>query len=551
MRRIGKSGRWLAACLGFATVLQAAPVIEAPTILPEAMLSITVSDLHGLIDEIGPVAVQVSPMMNGLMLKNLIGMQVGDPGLTGIEPGKGFSVVALDPTNVFAVIELTEVSAASFYTNFLAPKGLAAKYTESLLVVGQTAEQVTKGVDLAPAVQSLLLSTRTPSLQIALQPSAMVENNGDRIQRMMAMMPMMVGQSMMQQPGATLQSIESTTKILEGELRVLLSLAAQCESAEVILAPKNGSIRITKTFVPKIGSRLETLCNAPVVNPPNPKVKAGYLGAGAILFDSRMANPAALMDFVVAETELLFEAMEIADVDLSGITGYLKKWWAISGGGLCETVGSDGESGMSVGYLMDVTDEAEALSVVKSMPQDLDAFMGLYEEMGLAMTMDFKENVRGHNGTPIHQFVVNMSMTNQPPEVTAQLNAMNLTNMVYDIAIVDGMMIYAMGGTKVEAIIDRLADESFTPAPLKAYDIYPADGFYYFDLDLGEYMALSAEFSPVPGMAQMATLFQGAEPLTSAGFKADGRVMWSINIPSELIAKYGQMAMMIQMQQMR
>jgi len=550
MSRVRKSGLVVVACLGIAGVLQAAPSIERPVVLPEAMLSITVSDLHGLIDGVGSVAAQVSPMMNGLMLKNMIGMEVGDPGLVGMELGKGFAVVALDTTNVFAVIELAEVQAASFYTNFIVPQQFEAKYTDGLMVVGKTKEQVAKGAELAKAVESSLLENRSPTLRIALQPAAVIEKNEEQIQGMLAMMPMM-GQGMMQNPGTTLQSVESTTKLLEGEVRVLLSLAEQCESAEVVLAPQNGSIRITETFVPKAGSRLAMLCNAPVANQPNPKVNSGYLGGGAIRLDSTTANPSAMLDFMVAEAEQLAEQLEITEIDLPELAAKSAKLWMASGGSFSETMSFGGESGVSVGCLMDVTDEAEALAVLKSIPQDMAPLLELYEEMDMSMIFSFKENVREYKGSKIHQLAIDMAMTNQPAEVTAQLASMNMTNMVYDIAITDGVMIYAMGDEKIETIIDRLADESFEPAPLESHGVYPADGFYYFDLDMGEYMAFATSFMPVPVMEQMGALFQEVEPITSAGFKADGNVMWSINIPGELIAKYGQMAMMMQMQQMQ
>jgi len=527
---------------------QAAPSVEKPVVLDEAMLSITASDLHGLIDGIGSVAAQVSPMMNGMMLKNMLGMQLGDPGLSGIAPGKGLAIVALDPTNIFAVVEVGAAQIAA-YTNALAPKGVQFKYADGLLVVGQTQEQVAKGVALAGAVKSKLLAKRSPTLRIAMQPAAIIERNNEQIQGMLQMMPMMMGQGMMQSPGATLESAQSTTKILEGELRVLLSLADQCESAEVVLAPQNGSIRITETFVPKAGTRLAALCNAPAVNPPNAKVQSGYLGAGAIRLDSTMANPKALMEFMVAEAEQLASEMEISDIDLPSWISLLEKWWSIYGGSFSETVGLGGDSGMSVGYLMEVKDEVKTLALLKGMKQDFEPFMALYEDIGMPMELEFKENAREHNGVKIHRFAVSMSMTNQPSEVAEQMAAMNLTNMVYEIAITDGIVIYAMGDEKVESIIDRLADKSFKPAPLKALSVYPGDGFYYFDLDVGEYMAFVTAFIPDAEVLQMATLFQGAEPITSAGFKTDGRVMWSINVPSDLLAKIGQMVMMMQMQQ--
>ncbi len=526
----------------------AAPAIEKPVVLEDALLSVTASDLHGLLDGVGSVAAQVTPMMNAMMLKSMIGMQLGDPGLAGIAPGKGLAIVVLDPTNVFAVIEVGEVQMPA-YTNAVATMGVQSRYSNGLLVVGQTVGQVDKGMGYAEAVKNRLLAKRSPSLRIALKPAAIVEKNSDQIQGLLQMMPALLGQSMMQAPGATLGSTQTTLRFLEGELRVLLSLAGQCDVAEVVLMPENGSLRISEIFVPKSGTRLATLCDAPAVNPPNSKIESGYLGDGAVRFDSSLANPEALVDFTVAETEQLFKEMEIKDVDLPSLVAFIEKWWSVSGGSVSETVGFGGEPGLSVGYLMDVKDEAEALAVLKGMPKDIEPFLGLYEDIGMPMSMEFKENAREYNGVKIHQFGVSMSMTNQPPEVAAQMATMNLTNMVYDIAITDGVVIYAMGEAKVETIIDRLKDESFTPVPLKARSVYPEGGFYYFDLDVGEYMAFVTAFMPDAGMQQMAALFQGVEPVTSAGFKADGRVMWSANVPGELIAKYGQMAMMMQMQQ--
>ncbi len=544
------AGLALALCIFTTSAAQAAPPIEAPTVMPEAMLSITVSDLHGLIDGVGSVAAQVSPMMNGMMLKNMMGMQLGDPGLAGIAPGKGLAIVALDPTNIFAVIEVGEAQIAA-YTNALAPKGVQFEYADGLLVMGQTKEQVAKGVALSGAVKSTLLAKRSPTLRIALQPAAIIKRNNDQIQGLLAMMPMLMGKNMMPPQGATMDP----TKILEGELRVFLSLAGQCDVAEVVLALEQGNIRISETYVPKAGTRLATLCNAPVANNPNPRTSSGYLGDGAMKLDATLANPEALMDFMIGEAELLVKEMEIKEVDLPSIVASMNKWWSISEGSFGEVVGFGGDSGFNGGYLMDVKDEAEALAMLKDMPKDLEPMLKLYESMGMTLSYEFKENVRAYKGIKIHQLPIKVSMTNQPPEVTEQLAAMNLTNMVCEVAFSEGVMIYIMGDNKIETTIDRLADETFKPAPLKAHGVYSDGGFYYFDFDVGEYMAFVTSFMPDTGnpmmKQQMATLFEGVEPITSAGYKADGRVMWSVNLPGELIAKYGQMAMMMQMQQMQ
>ncbi len=531
---------------------QASPTIEKPVVLEEAMLSITVSDLHGLIDGIGSVAAQVSPMMNGMMLKNMAGMQLGDPGLVGIAPGKGLSIVALNPTNIFAVVEVAAAQVTA-YTNALAPTGVQFEYANGLLVIGQTEEQVAKGLSHANAVQSTLLAKRSPVLRIALQPASIIERNNEQIQEMLKTMPMLMGQGMMQAPGATLDSTKITLKLLEGELRVLLSLASQCETVELVLAPQEGSLRISETYVPKAGTRLATLGNAPVLNQSNPRIKPGYLGGGAVQFDMTLSNPEALMQFFVEEAEQLSKEMDLSDIDLAGLLETKEKLWAVSGGSISEVVDFDGESGMGVGYLMDVKDEAEALVAIKESMQDFEPVRQLYEDLGMPISMEFKENAREYEGVAIHQFLVGISVTNQSPEVAEQLAFMNLTNLVYDLAITDGRMVATMGGNKIETILDRLKDENFKPVPLKARSVYPEGGFYYFDFDVAEYMGFIAAFMPDaknPMLSQqMVSLFQGVEPITSAGFRADGSVMWSVNMPDELIAKIGQMAMMMQMQQ--
>ncbi len=551
MKQIGAATTLSILTLG---VANAKPLVEKSVALEEAMLSVTISDLHGLLNGVGSVAAQVSPMMNGMMLKSMVGMQLGDPGLAGIAPGKGLSIIALDPTNIFAVVEVAAAQITA-YTNALAPKGVQFEYANGLLVIGQTEEQVAKGIAFRDAVKSTLLVNPSPTLRIALQPAAIVERNNDQIQGLLQKIPALMGQGMMQAPGATLGSVQNTLRLLEGELRVLLSLAGQCDVAEIVLAPQNGSIRISKTFAPRAGSRLETLCNAPVLNTQNSKIQSGYLGGGALGFDIFLTNPQALMDFMVGEAEQLVKEMEITEIDLAGLVSLQKKWWNVSGGSMSEIVGMDSESGLTMGYLMDVTDEAEALNIVKALPQDLESFLPLYEDLGMSLAPEFKENVREHNGVKIHQFALGMSMTNQSVEVVEQLSAMNLTNMVYEIAINDGVMVLSMGESRIEATLDRLKDETFKPTSLKARSTYPAEGFYYFDLDMGAYMAFVTSFMPNIGnpmlSKKMGDLFQGVEPITSAGFKADGRVMWSINLPGELIAKYGQMAMMMQMQKIQ
>ena len=538
-----------------AITVQAAPTIEKPAVLREAMLSVTVPDLHGFIDGVGGIAGQSNPMMNGAMIKNMVGMQLGDPGLAGIAPGKGLAIVALDMTNMFTVIEVAEAQSAA-YANIATTKGMQSKYANGLLVLGKTPELVEKGAAMSGKVQAKLLAKRSPTLRVAAQPAAIMERNKEAIDGFMQMMPAMMGAGMMQSPGATTNSMESTMAILESELRVLSSLAGQCEVAELVLAAKDGGLQISKTVVPKAGTALATLVGAPKTGKADPKIQAGILGDGDMLMmDFVIGNAEALTDFMAAEVKSLMAAMDFKDADPAMWVELMKKWTVLYAGTGAETFDFDAEDGMSVNYLLAVSDGTKALNLFKTMEQDMAPLLKLYENMGMTMSMAFKENVREYKGIKIHQLDMSFQMEDMPAEQKKQMEAMKLDDMTYELAVFEGKMLYAMGATKIETLIDRVKDPATVIKPIKAHSVYPAGGFCYLDFDVGRYVEFISAFVPdeaKSGMQpQMVALLQGADPITSAGFRQDGRVMCSVNIPGDLIAKLSQMAMMMQMQQMQ
>lgn len=527
-----------------------AAVIEKPVVMPDAMVSVTISDLHGLIDGVGSVAAPVSPMANGMMLKNILGMQLNDPGLAGIAPGKGLAVVAMDPTNIFAVVEVSEAQAAN-YSAALSRNGVVSKFANGVLIIGQNAAQLEKGAGAADAVKSTLLARRSPTLRISARPAELYQKNKAQVDGMMQMMPMMMGMGMQQTPGVDPATIQNTTKILEGELRVLLSLAQQCESTEIVVAPQNGSFRMSQTFAALPGSRLAAMINAPKVNTTNPKVQAGMLGDAAIALDCSLDNPDALSTFLEAEVNALVKEMGLDSELISKVNQNMKKWIDIYSGSFSETISYGGENFIDVNCVVAVKDEAAAMELFKNMEQDMGPFLELYKSMGMPMTMESKDGVREHNGVKIHQFKIGVEM---PAEQQAALQGMDmdLSNMTYEYAICDNLLLCAMGGTRIETLIDRARDAAFKAEPLQARRVYPEGGEYYCDIDLAEYMSgLSSLMPDEPGnpLPQLAVLLQGSDPVTSAGFREDGMVMWSVNVPGSLLAKIGQAVMMMQMQQ--
>ena len=74
--------------------------------------------------------------------------------------------------------------------------------------------------------------------------------------------------------------------------------------------------------------------------------------------------------------------------------------------------GDDGK--IKIRYVREITNEAEALAALKSLPVDMAPFFNLYEELGIPLSLEFKENVREGAGTKIHQIVLKMDFTSMP-----------------------------------------------------------------------------------------------------------------------------------------
>lgn len=552
MKMVGKFGLGLALFVSVSGWARAS-VVEKPVVMQDAMVCVTVSDLHGFIDGVGEVAAQVNPAISGMMIKSQLGIMLGDPGLSGIAPGKGLAVVAMDQTNVFAVIEINEAQAAT-YSAALLQQGVQSRFIEGVLVVAPDEVQLAKGAGLVVAVKETQLAKRTPSLRVAAPLAGLLEKNKTQIDGMMQMMPMMIGMGMAQSaPDMDPETAQSTLRILQAELQVLLSLAGQCEIAEIVLLPKDGSLQIKETYMARPGTRLATLLNSPKINQPNPKIQSGLVGKAAIALDCTMANPEALTLFFGEEMGVLLEVLGLQSADVAGWNQMMKTSMSFYGGSFSETIDFGGDKFMDICCIMDVKDEAAALEYYKTSIADMAPVLKLYKNLGMEMSMDFKENVREHAGVNIHQYKISLKMSEEQMAALTSMN-MDFGNMDCDIAVCDGLMLCAMGDTKVETLIDRVKNGDFTVEPLKARSVYPADGFFYCDIDVARYMSGIASIMPKDPnnpLPQIAAMLQGSEPVTSAGFRENGMVMCSANIPGSLLGRIGQAVMVMQMQKMQ
>jgi len=525
------------------------PPIEAPAVLDDAMVTLTISDMHGFLDGAGTVASQISPMLGGPVLKTMLGSKLGDPQLAGFAPSNGLAVVMLDPTNVFAVAEVQPAQVVS-YVQGLQSMGLVAKQQGGLLLVATGAGQLAVAETLAVKVQAgLLESKRDPSLRLSMKPSELIADNEKVITAGL--------QQMMEQmkQASVSNNVMDVQKILEAELQVFLSLGRQVDSVEVALAPIDGAIHLSKIVQPVAASRLAAYCNAPVLNDYNPQVQAGMLPDGVVEMECCMRNPDALIEFFNGEITSLYETMGFDPAFAVQWAEYMSRWMGAMGSTVCESVLTEGGKPFGFSILEDVKDEDAMLEVLRNMSTDLEAagFFRWYESMGMPMTVEFEENVRQVAGVPIHRLTMNYSFENMPAEQRATIESM-MGDMAFDVAIYKEVLIYTSGGEgEIEKMIDQLKTAVTPPTQLAARSAFPSGGDYYVDLDVGGYFKFASSLlGEVPEVSPMFeklnSVLSGAEPIVMTGYCNSGRMKFCSRISADLLVRCAQAGQMIAME---
>jgi thiol-disulfide isomerase/thioredoxin len=525
------------------------PPIDAPAALAGAMLSLTISDLHGFLDGTGAAMSQIYPMLGGPMLKTLLGSRLGDPELAGFAQGGGLAVVLLNPTNGFAVAEVDPAQSASTIQS-LQSLGLMAKQQGGLLLAAKNEEQLASAERLAASVQATLLDARRePSLRISLKPSALINANEESIaaglRQMMATM----------EKAAVSNRVMDVQRMLEMELQVFLSLCRQIEAVETTVKPVGGAIHLAKTLQPVAGSRLAAYCDAPALHDYNPRLQAGMLPDGVIQLEFCMRNPGALVEFVRGEAAALAGVTEVEPALADRWVQTLARWTAAMGPTVCESVLTEGGRPAGFAFLADVNDEEALLEAFRNVSVDLDSmgFLRLYKSLGMPLSAEFEENVRDVDGVPVHRLKMNFSLANIPVEQRAAMESM-MNDL--SLAIYKDVLIYASDDATVEKVLERIKSGAMPGSPLAARAAFPAGGIYYADFDVGGYLRFIASFAKdapaAPAMLEkLAAVLDGAEPIVMSGYRNSGRMTFRSQLPVGLLVRLAQAGQLIALDKMR
>jgi|GEM_PF-2263195 len=512
--------------------------IPEPVLPPDALVTVSIPDVHRTIDAFQEITDRILPEEARVQLKTEIGKAIEDPGLKGIPSGAGAALV-WDGTHGFAFLECTPETAQKLVELAKAPQVSTAAEGDFFLL-SNTPTGLEQGIRNAKAVSETLLQKNMAGVVLQSRLADLTQRFMPQINMMTMMMPnMMAAQTSPGMPENQANTLRGMATFVEGELRVLTSLASQIESMEVVLLPSKESLTTTTTFSVKEDTNLHALVTAPTVAEPDPLVSTDLLQPGAIEFEMRMGNPNTVWTFLQAEADHLFAEMTLEPDTVANAKEMMKLWRPFLSSSMAETMCMNPETGFSMDFIASIQDKDAYLNLIKSMPETMKPFTDFYEELGMPIRFEVTMNARTYRDADIHRYGFRYELDQMDPVIAEQMKRVGMSKMDSELTVLDNRVLWTMGDASLENLIDRVRKGASGENKLHARKVHPAGGFGYYDIEVGEYMAFIASTIPEgAGEAifnKMIEELKNTPPMTGAAFQHEHRVQFIQTLPVEIL----------------
>ncbi|MGI8905294.1 MAG: hypothetical protein ACR2IE_02250 [Candidatus Sumerlaeaceae bacterium] len=533
---------WTVAALLVPGNLAIAEIEASIPILPETYGSVVIGDVPGLLDKIGALASKVMPGMNAGGIKAQAGAMLGDPQLAGLPSGSGLAVVIPKQGMPYAFLEVSAGKTAD-YQKLLKARNLGTvEEADGLLIIGADPGSVSSARAIAPQVkETLLAGSGAPTLSGAVKVADVLKQYDSQIQGAMQGMAKKVEKA----EKATSATAGGDADTIVSVFRAYYAFAKRMDTLELSIEPSGEAMAMNYGVIP-VNKSSEP--NAPVAADASGSDLMKLLpGNGAIRgyasFD--MVGMGKLFAEIAKEIET---PGETSKVNVEEITKWFEECSAAFGGSMAMNLMGDPGAPLSGAYAVTVKDEAAALKVFREMPAKMEStgFAKFYDAMGMPMKLSFKENVRKYKDTPIHELDMKMDFSRGPDEQQKRMKQL-MGNMVYEVAFVDKVLVYAVKPEKIEDLIEAAKSGSNPAAkPLLSSENLPKGGQGYFDYNIGAAMLFAVSMSAKEGekgaeqMKSMAAVVKDAPPLQVGWAKAANKYRVNVKMPADTLRAFVQ-----------
>lgn len=509
------------------------------TILPDTFGTVVIGDIPGLLDRIGALASKVMPGMNAAMIKQQAGAMLGDPQLEGLPSGSGLALIVPKQGLPYAYLEVSEAKAADYLKLLKQRHPGSVEQTDGLLVATMDQASLASAKELAAKVKSDVLGGQgAPTLSGAVKLAEVLKQYDPQIQAGISGMAKRLEQA----EKATSESVAApSADMVQGVFKFYYAVAKRIEILQLSLEPSGETMAMNYDITPVS----KAAAGASPSGPSAADLIKLLPGSGAIRGQAQFDTES--MGKIAADI-LKEVGGDNSSINAQAVADWMKECSAAFGGSVALNLMTDAASPVSGAYAFTEKDEAAALKVLRETPSRIES-TGLdkfYASMGMPMKVAFKEKVREYKGVPIHQFVMNMEFKQGPSAQQKRMKEL-LGNVVYNIASVDKVLLYAVEPEKIDALIDA-AKAGSNPAakPLISATKLAPGGSAYFDYNVGAAMVFAASISANESgtgaevVRGIANAVKDSPPLQVGWYDKSDHYRLTIQMPAETLHAFVQ-----------
>jgi len=512
----------------------------APMTMETAPATLVVGDISGFADALQSFLSTV-PGSEGMNLDDM--KEFG--------PGAGAVLVATGAgKNVLMAMEATGDHAARMIPELQA-NGMQARTDEGFVLAATDATLLDSQAGLVAEMRAALAAPNpTPTAVVTVRMANLVRQYDPMIQMFMKTIPAMAAASQSQmaaQQGQTpdQEAMLAMSQMLEGELRVIYSVAKQVDTVRVELAPRADVLVMEKTVTAVEGTNLARLFAAPCGKAPLALLGA-LPGKGAIRGAMAVNNPA-MVEFIDAEAKTITSEMGLSGESLNAYIEWMKESLQFYGDGFALDMMEPDQPIMSGGMILNSEDPQSAFGFYENMQARMKetGVEDFYANLGTPMSIEWTPNASTHGGVAIHKFTMDQDNAALPPEAQEAMEKM-IGEMTFNIALLDKGIVYSFGQEPIGPMIDAMKGGASAPAaPLEAQRLFGPDMEGLVDFNLGAFMpalALGPGSQIPPGVPNPFTALgaglEGAGPVSLGFTSEDGKAIGKVAVPSSLVAGF-------------
>ncbi len=527
-----------------------------PSSMDDSFAAVVIGDLPALVNGVVGIVDQVMPGM-GAMIPAQVGGFLGDPELEGFSDGDGAAGIIF-PGDLMVVFAEVNPDKHDAYSENAANMGLQAASSGSMLILSDDEVGIEVGKKIAGEVKGALLTDNPKaSIHALVHVPKIKETFQTEIDQMLESLPEMMEAGMTEESTQPFTS-EGFSNILEAEVLALYHFLSQLEILELELSPSNEGISLELSFMPLEKTNFSTLLTQSKGGDSGSLIQM-VPGSGAIRseasFDGR-----AYQEFIQKELEKIIEEVDWTSEEEISLKEWSEQTLTIYGNGFAASMlGEPGsESFLNGSFIYDVEDTEKALAMFRDMNSQMDSmgFLDLYSDLGMEMEFEFQENSGEHKGVSIHRMEMKMDLEgmDESEDIAPFMNM--FTNFTYHIATLDNYLLYTMGDSSIENLIDLVqsgGDSSIGPLASRTH--FGEGGSAYGDISLEGYIRMFTGI--MKGMPQeeegfgefmktiqsVESVFQGAPPISMSLFADTLQAKLKLYLPSALMQRISQAAM--------